>query len=462
MTDFTSVDPNSSVGSNAPDLPRVDLAQVPAPPQRRTPLKITVGPQDTDPYAGHALWGSKPAAAEAAPDVDPYGDHPLWGEQPPPSKPKREIGAPESAGRGLLDSATFGGYPAIAGAIGAGETPEERKASQESYEGGHWPSAVSELGALVKGLGELGFDHLIAPALGIKTKEEASKAYREVRDAARKEQDSAFQQNPKSYIAGQLGGALALPIGGAARAATGVGRALKAGGVGAAAGGLNELGGGISRGDDLPELAKDVGKGILAGGALGTAGGAAVEGIGKVAGKAADVIQGAINPASVAQRKVGREIREAIESGQTGIDMPTAGAAGRSGMPVHNIDVGGTRTRELGRYLGNTEPEAAHILEGPLAQRGEERGTRISDTIHRLFGGRLDAAEDKLALEAAGRAHNRPAYNRLYALGDRPIWSDELERLGHSPTIQAAAKGAQAKWKEIGRASCRERVLRLV
>jgi hypothetical protein len=425
---------------NPAGLPPVDLPKVDAPPVRQ-PLRITVTPdRASDPYAAYA--DVPPVQPQQA---DPYA---AYADKPPPKQEKREIGAAESFGIGAREGLTFGVFPAIAGAIGAGQTDEEREASRKAYESGHWPSAASELGALVKGLGSLGYEHLIAPALGIKTEKEATKAYREVRDAAREEQESAEAQNPKSYIGGQLASALAVPIGGVAKAASTVGRiagAAKAGAIGGAAYGA---GGALSEGQEPLDIAKSAAEGAGTGALLGSAGGGAVEGVGKIAKRTKDIVQGALKPEAVAARNVGGAIRDAREAGQLGLDAPTYAAALQHGMPVHNVDVGGGRTREMGRAISNLSPEAADLLEPVVAERAEGRPQRIVDTIHRLFGSTLDAGADQIKLEQAARAANRPMYARAYAAGSRPIWSPELERLASSGAVEGAIKGAVARGKD--------------
>jgi hypothetical protein len=74
MTDFTTVAPNSSVGSNAPGLPPIDLATVPAPRPR---LSLTVGPKvqlvpvDHDPFAETSATNSKLVPVDHDPFAEP-------------------------------------------------------------------------------------------------------------------------------------------------------------------------------------------------------------------------------------------------------------------------------------------------------------------------------------------------------------------------------------------------------
>lgn len=393
-----------------------------------TPAPPAVEADGGDPYAAYA--DAPPAPPQQA--ADPYA---AYSSEPPPKKVSREIGAPESFGIGAREGVTFGAFPAIHGLISAGQSEEERKAAEKGYASGETPSAASELAALFKGLYRVGKDHLIGSA-----QEEASKTYRAERERALKEQESAEAQNPKSYISGQLTSALATPLGGAGSAASAagrIGRGIVGGGIGGA---LYGTGGAISEGEGPVDVAKSAALGGAAGAGLGGLGGAAVEGIGKVAKRAKNIIEGAIRPEEVAGRAVGGAIRDAREAGQLGLNQGTYTAALSSGMPVHNIDIGGTRTGQMGRALTNLSPEAANILEPAMAERAGSRPERIVDTIHRMFGGSLDSGEDKLRLQAAGKIANSGNYRRMIAAGDRPILPPE--HLLGAPAMRAAMKAA--------------------
>jgi hypothetical protein len=452
-----------------PNLPAIDLPKVDAPP-RRKPLSITVTPDrpqpEGDPFAGMKPWSGGPEKkAPEEPGGDPFADMKPWEPAKPrvtkegkPDRANRDIGEWESGGIGLREAATFGAYPAIKGAIGTGQTEEERKASREAYESGHWPSAASELGALVKGLGKLGYHHLIAPALGLKDEggAETERVYNEEREAAVREQEAAQAQNPKAYLTGQLGGAVLTPIPGmgAAKAAKlGVGtfeRAVKSGITGGA---LYGGGSALGRGEDLGDIAMGAGEGGLAGGLAGGVAHGALTAGGKALGKGRDVVQGAVpwlgGPEAVARRQYGRELAAAQRTDTLGLKPHEYAQALADQMPVHGVDIGGDTTRRLARAVANRDPEAAQIIAKPLIERQEGLVDRFRSRVYRIMGGTLDRGADKIGLADRARIWNAPRYKRAYRAGDFPIGtSPEMQRLMGSDIIKDAMRRAVSTGKD--------------
>lgn len=403
-----------------------------------TPAPPAVEAEGGDPYAAYA--DAPPAPPQQA--ADPYA---AYADTPPPKEPSRKIGAPESFGIGAREGVTFGAFPAIHGLISAGQSEEERKASEKGYESGETPSAASELAALFKGLYRVGHDHLIGSA-----QEEASKTYRAERERALKEQESAEAQNPKSYLGGQLTSAVATPLGGAAKAATALGRMGRGAVAGGVGGALYGTGGAISEGEGPTHVAKSAGLGALTGAGLGGAGAGVVETGGRLFNRIRDVVQGINKPENVAARQLGATLRADMAHGGAGIDPEAAAAARRSGMPLGVVDVAGQGTRDLTRHAIQNSSEALSDVTNFTAERALEQHPRIRDTIHRMFGGRLDSGEDKLLLQEAARRANRPAYARAYAAGDRDLLAgnSKLEELTSSPSVVQAMRQAVAKWKD--------------
>lgn len=426
MTDFTTVAPGSSVGSNAPGLPPVDLPSEPPAPRR--PLQVTVSkprPQ-ADPYAAYS--DAPPAPSQQA--ADPYA---AYSDAPPEKKAGREIGPGESAARGAVEGLSFGAAPAMAGLAEAGTAglPPAKSVERE-------PGAAEMIAGLVR----LGYEHFIAP------EGKATEAYRKTRDAMREEQESAETQNPKSYIAGQVVGSLATPGLAGAKAATAAGRVGKAALGGAVGGGLYGAGEAVSGGQSPGDVAASTAKGAATGALFGTAGGAAIEGGAKAFRRARNVGQGITNRDAVAARTIRDTMRDDASGGGLGVNRETFDAAQRSGMPLHIADYGGQGTRDLGRAAANISPQAWEALEKVTTERAEGRAQRLHDTIHRMFGGGLDAGADQITLEQAARKANRANYGRAYAAGSHPIWSPELERLTSSDAVREAIKGAITRGKD--------------
>jgi hypothetical protein len=164
--------------------------------------------------------------------------------------------------------ATFGLSPAISGVRAAGMDSLPPEVQDAIKKHGHEPV----LGSLIAGLGRLGYEHLIAPALGIKTEGGATAAYDKARAASQAELDAGQEQHPIASFAGELAGAAAVPVPGLAAAAAParIARGATAGGVGGA---LYGAGSGLSKGESGGDIAKDAaisgGLGIVTGGVLG-------------------------------------------------------------------------------------------------------------------------------------------------------------------------------------------------
>jgi hypothetical protein len=415
---------------NPPDLPPVDLPQVEAPPRR--PLQLTVHPQ-ADPFAGFKPYEpSEPPKRRAEPSGDPFAGFKSYEPSAKPAYEEggRDITPGESRARGAIEGLTFGAAPALAGLAEAGTAgmPPAKNVERE-------PGAME----MISGLVRMGYEHFLSP----EGKKVATEAYEKGRDELRKTQESAYEQNPGNYIGGQLAGAVAIPIGAGARAATAGGRLLqgiKAGGIG---GGLYSGGTAISEGQDPLDVAKSAGLGALTGAGLGVAGQSAVEGIGRGGSRFGNIIQGYRDPQAVAARTVAEAMREAQRTGRMGLSQGEYAHALADQTPVHNIDIGGDPTRRLGRAVSNVSSEAAETLALPIEQRRDSRIDRIRDKVYRLFGGTLDSGADTLRLEQAGRQANRPAYVRAYAAGNRPIGAEpEMQRLIGMPAVQDAMRGA--------------------
>ena len=289
--------------------------------------------------------------------------------------PQREIGPGEAYGRGVGESMSFGTFPAIAGLLAAGGLSEIDKAETNPH---------AELEALVKGLGRLGYEHLIAPALGIDVRGTkglingektgpATKEYTKAREAALAEQQSAFEQQPAAAIAGQLTGALATPAFGALKGVSTLGKIGQAAKSGAISGGLYGAGTAVGEGKDLPEIATEAGKGAVTGGVIGGAGGAALQGIGAGARRVGNIARGARDPEAEAARGVLGTMKEDVAAKGLGIDPEAYAAARKAGMPVGLVDMGGQAIRDLGRAASDLAPRARAALDTLTTERLEGR-----------------------------------------------------------------------------------------
>jgi hypothetical protein len=428
------------------------------------------GPPAPDPWAGFSATPptSSSSGTKAAEKADPWA---AFSDQPPvPKGPHRAIGAPEAALRGAESGFTFGTAPAIAGAHEAGmETlpPEAREAIKKH---GHEPV----LGALIAGLARLGYENLIAPALGIdpRTPTEmasdqkggaATKTYNRVRESRLSEDRAAREQNPVSFIGGQVVGSVANPTSGIGRTAatvtstassltpgpgapggeagtpSGFGRGAKAGAVG---GGLYGAGEAISEGKGVSDVLEDTGKGIATGATIGGVTGQVLESGAKGVARIRSLVRGKNDPDAEAARIVLEDLNRAREkAGKPAFTKEELDAANAAGSPRALVDLGDEKTRALGRVSANKSPEGREALELLTDSRYRNMSPRVADFVRTRTGSR-DAGGDLLALQDAARKANRPLYKAAYAAGDRPIWNSEIERLVNADEVQAAIRDA--------------------
>ena len=360
---------------NYPGVPQIDLPQVEAPPRR--PLQLTVGPraEPADPWEGSGV-SFKPAdkVAGTAPDEgDPWKGSGVAfkpaEEHVDTRRPPRDVGAGEAFGREAAHSATFGLSPAIAGAISAGRSPEEDQASAEGYQSGHWPSAASELGSLITGLGKLGYKHLIAPALGIEPGDEETDArYQRGREEAQKALEAGREQHPGYALAGGLVGGLATPMPGLGTGAALGTRLLRGAAAGGAGGALYGAGSALSEGKDLG----DIGRAGLVEGAIGAGTGG--------------LLHGAIGPRPFA-------------------GVPTGEAAARTAR-----DLGAPLPRGVASDSPFVQATTSKLRQIPFA--GEGVGARVGETQEaagRRIGGIASEMTGPAGDRAAADAVMRPA-----------------------------------------------------
>jgi hypothetical protein len=289
------------------------------------------------------------------------------------------------------------------------------------------------------GAARLGYEYLTGG-------NEATGRYEAARDKFRGVVKSAEEQYPKTFIAGQVGGAVALPVGGMLNAATlparmGRGAAVGAG-VGAAAG--------VGEGEGLADSAARGAVGAGMGGVIGGAAVPVVEGViqgGRaLAAPLVNTIRGLRNPEDEAARRIATAYQRDVRAGDAGLSQAEFAAERAAGNPVAVVDQGGSVTRSLARSAANTSPEARGALERLTSDRFEGQSGRITDWLRQAFH-YPNAHAQQEAIEQTARTTNRAAYARAYRDGDVPVWSPELERLTSSPDVVAAMREAATRGK---------------
>lgn len=247
----------------------------------------------------------------------------------------------------------------------------------------------------------------------------------------------AQERSPVATGVGEVAGALLLPIPGGA-ATTLPRTAFRSAGIGAGVGGAFGFGTGEGTQDRLTGASIGAASGGAAGGVLPFIG----SGL-SLAGRA--INQGVIEPLRGAlnvENAAGRQVRNALAADAALIANPQQrvqdlAAAEHRGQPVANIDLGGERTRSLARSSADLSPEGRDALNQVIDTRFESQGGRIGGFLRSLVPG-ADRGVAREALEAQAARANRPAYANLYRQGDRPIESDELNRLAGSQIISTA------------------------
>jgi hypothetical protein len=266
------------------------------------------------------------------------------------------------------------------------------------------------------------------------------------RFAAAKERQKAVdeyltKQHPAYTLAGQIGGAFALPLAGpaggiAARAAPMVGAraasALGTGAVGAGYGGLYGLG----EGDSVGERLRNAGVGATFGGIGGAAIPTIAGGIGRGARYAAEKV-GFGDAPSIA----GRQLAAAYKTAPGDRAAMTPGQVAEAtavNQPVLPIDVGGQAVKGLAKTAATVSPEARGVLATELYQRTKEQAPRLYDFAENLVGKRLDDPDVIKNLRDTARTYTSPAYKAAMDKGSGGVWNDRLGQLINHPWIKKA------------------------
>lgn len=345
-------------------------------------------------------------------------------EAPPP----RQIGMGEAAGRGLVSGVTANFGDEIMGLEAAGG--KQPGQSYDILSGG-------PLGTMIKGA----YRRMTGDT-------EAEQRYQERVNAEREANTAAAEQHPIANIAGNVGGAIALPGGAMLKAATVPARMLRGAGVGGLYGAAYGAGEGTDTESRLGHAATGAALGGAAGGvapAILSGASAAVSGlsnrIGAVLGHPLQTLRAWRNPDEEASRRIGTAIVGDINAGGGGMTAAELRSAHASGQPTAVVDVGGEGTRALMRSAANTSPAGRAAVETMTQGRFASQNERIANEIR----GPASAFQIQQAIDRVESVANRAAYKSAYKAGDRSINSPELERLMGSPDVVAAMREAAQK-----------------
>jgi hypothetical protein len=273
---------------------------------------------------------------------------------------------------------------------------------------------------------------------------DAKKKYDEAVQRERAANKTAEEQHPIASTVGQIGGAVVLPVGVGAQAATLPGRIA----AGAATGGV--LGGvaGAGEGEGGIDSLVKAGTGAMTGAALGGAAPAAIEGVIRgaraVAQPVANTLRGVRSVDDEAARRIALAAERDMQIDPQGARRLSAQEFvqnSQNGGPAALIDVGGETTKALARSAANTSPEGRAALNAVIDPRYEGQSVRVNDWLRKTFN-YPDAEAQQAAIEQASRNVNRPAYQKAYQEGSHGIWDDGLEQISQAPVVQDAIRKA--------------------
>jgi hypothetical protein len=350
---------------------------------------------------------------------------------------QKDIGQAAALKEGLKAGATAGFSDELEGAYAASgarkmlaELPKSR------------PSAMGSLVASLYGAGKLGYEYLTGQP------GEATKEYQTARDEARTAQKAAQEQYPKTFLAGDVGGALTFPAGAALKAPSLLARMGRSAGVGAGYGALS----GAGHAETMGDVPVQAGTGAVVGGATGFALPVATELVrrGGNALLASQPVQNARNAVHAAFDTDSEAARRIVSGIQRDIETDPAAVARmaprevvdniQSGGPASIIDMGGQSTRALAKSATNTSPEARTALTNLTNDRFKGQGIRLSEWFNSNYN-YPDADAIQSTIEMVRRTVNRPAYEKAYKESAKTaLWDRELEDITQAPVVQNAIR----------------------
>jgi hypothetical protein len=283
--------------------------------------------------------------------------------------------------------------------------------------------------------------------------------YEQRRDSERKANKEASEANPKSYIAGEVAGGVAVPFGlakvgvpSAIRAAekAGLGARMLAGGAeGAAYGGAY----GFGKGEGAEGSAINALQGAAVGAPLGAALPPVIDAARGIASKITTPIRAVTNPTAVGNEKMVEALfRDSAQPGtasdllqQTSMRLSKA----RKTTPeVMLADVGGENTRGLLRSAANMPSEGAERLRKTLDFRQSNQWRRIERGLEANLADPSEYASSLEGLIAKREAAAKPAFDAAFKV---PVKADDkLVEVLQRPGMKSILERVVAKMENEG------------
>ncbi|WP_445222261.1 hypothetical protein ACKWRH_21640 [Bradyrhizobium sp. Pa8] len=296
----------------------------------------------------------------------------------------------------------------------------------------------------------MGIDHLIGGAVKYFTGNKDAKAAYDTEVAKERERNKqASEEHPIAYTASEVGGAMSVPAGVGAAAATLPARMAAGAAAGGGFGALSGAGQGEGAAESLDKAMTGGGLGVLSGGAAPVLM-RGVEAAAPYAAKAIEPIKNAVRgysePEAEAARRVVSSIARDYKNHDPGLSGKELVAARSAGQPVAVMDMGGETTRALARSAANTSPEGRAILNRTIDDRFEEQSPRLAAWLRSTFH-YPNADAQQTALDNIARTVNRPNYAKAYADGANLKFTETLEQISQAPVVQEAIRRAMASAK---------------
>lgn len=322
---------------------------------------------------------------------------------------------------------------------------------------------TSTAGAFATGLGQSLFGLGDEIEAGVRAAIDPNRTYDDIIPEVRKRVEQSAAEHPYAYYTGEIGGTLAMPLG-AAKAGVSLinkARTLKgAMGAGAVEGAAWSAAYGAGRSEgDLGDRAQGAAEAAPWGAAIGGVAPAVIGGASHVYGKARDYAQSITNPREAASRAVGRAVLDdeanafrinaiggrpmSVEANPVAENLVRTGRAGDDLMVADT----GANTQSLMRSAANNSPTARAMIESKIYPRSEGQTERATDFLRSLTGLKGDTVQRRETLLKASRDAVSPVYRKAYEVGDRPVWSAQIERLTGAPMVREAMQAAEQTGK---------------
>src|SRR6185503_1546269 len=243
-------------------------------------------------------------------------------------------------------------------------------------------------------------------------------------------------------VAGAVGSSVLLVPVGVLRALAATGgklqQAARFGALGAAEGAVAGAGG-AKPGERLEGAAK--------GAAIGAGVGAVAPTVVNAVVGTGRAIRGAVNPRTGAEAELARAATRDADTPATFADRFFDAEAQRPGQTTL-ADVGGENVRGLVERVAQTPGAGRTQVIPALTKRQEGQLGRVSEDLKELTGTSRTSVQAIEETSAQRAAAANPLYTAAYEAGDNVVWTQGLERLSASPTVQNAMRGAVRVWQD--------------